>query len=94
MAITIKDVEHVALLSRLELGDEEKQRSAAELSKIFAYVEQLNELDTTGVKPTAHPLPMLDVLREDVVRAPLTNAEALANAPEAEDGCFKVPQIV
>lgn len=94
MAISIQDVEHVALLSRLELTDEEKKRYATELSRIFAHVEQLNELDVTGVPATAHPLPMKNVFREDVVKPGLSNDEALANAPEKEAGCFKVPQIV
>ncbi|CAN5288740.1 Asp-tRNA(Asn)/Glu-tRNA(Gln) amidotransferase subunit GatC [soil metagenome] len=94
MAITIQDVEHVALLSRLDLTEEEKGRFAEELSKIFAHVEQLNALDVSGVKPTAHPLPMKNVFREDMTLTSLTNAQALSNAPEREDGCFKVPQIV
>lgn len=94
MAITVQDVEHVALLSRLEVTEEDKERYARELSRIFAYVEELGALDVEGVPPTAHPLPMANVFREDVVVAPLTNDAALANAPEREDGCFKVPQIV
>lgn len=94
MAITVKDVEHVALLSRLEVNEDEKERYARELSKIFAYVEELGALDTEGIHATAHPLPMSNVFREDVVIPPLTNAAALSNAPEQEDGCFKVPQIV
>lgn len=94
MAITIRDVEHVALLSRLQLSDEEKHKYADELSKILAHVDQLAELSVEGVAPTAHPLPMKNVFREDVVVPSLSNAEALANAPEQEDGCFRVPQIV
>ncbi len=94
MAITKQDVEHVALLSRLELSEEEKEKYAQELSQIFNYVEQLGELDVSGVPPTAHALPMKNVFREDENRPSLSNKEALANAPEKEDGCFKVPQIV
>lgn len=94
MSISIKDVEHVALLSRLELTEAEKEKFAGELSKIFAHVEQLAGLDVSGVEPTAHPLPMKNVFRADVVTPGLSNIEALANAPEREDGCFKVPQIV
>ncbi len=94
MALSAKDVEHVALLSRLELGPEETRKFTDELTKIFTYVEQLDQLDVSGVPPTAHPLPMKDVFREDVVRTPLSNSEALSNAPEKEDGCFRVPQIV
>lgn len=94
MALSLKDVEHVALLSRLELGAGEKEKYATELNKIFAHVDQLATLDVTGVPPTAHPLPMKNVFREDVARPGLPTAEALANAPEQEDNCFKVPQIV
>jgi len=76
------------------MSDDEKARYAQELSKIFAHVEQLQELDVAGVQPTAHPLPMKNVFREDVVLPSLTNEEAVANAPQKEDGCFKVPPIV
>ena len=93
-AITIQDVEHVALLSRLELTEEEKKKYAEELSKIFEYVEQLDELDVENVPATAHPLATADVFREDIVSPSLPNEEAVANAPDDEDGCFKVPQIV
>jgi len=93
-ALTRKDVEHVALLSRLELGEEEITRAAEELTKIFAYAEDLDEVDVSGVAPSPHPLPIRNVLREDVARPGLSNQQALANAPEQEDGCFKVPQIV
>ncbi len=93
-SIERSDVEHVALLSRLALSEEEIGRYTAELDKIFAYVEQLSELDTEGVPPTAHPLELRDVLREDELRPSLANDAALRNAPEQEDGCFKVPQIV
>ncbi|HMX62231.1 MAG TPA: Asp-tRNA(Asn)/Glu-tRNA(Gln) amidotransferase subunit GatC [Candidatus Sumerlaeota bacterium] len=94
MAITIADVEHVALLSRLEISAEEKERFAQELSDIFGHVEELNKVDVSGVPPTAHPLPMKNVFREDVVKPSLPNAEALANAPAKEGPLFKVPQIV
>ncbi|MCC5875632.1 MAG: Asp-tRNA(Asn)/Glu-tRNA(Gln) amidotransferase subunit GatC [Candidatus Sumerlaeia bacterium] len=94
MKLSIADVEHVALLARLELSEEEKVQYAGELSRILDYVEQLSELDTSGVEPTAHPLPIRDVFREDEQRPSLSNEEALANAPRREEGCFVVPQIV
>ncbi len=94
MKISTKDVEHVALLSRLELGAEELGKYAGELSVIFEYVEQLNEVDVTDVPPTAHPHPISNVFREDVVKPGLSNEQALANAPDREDSCFKVPKIV
>jgi aspartyl-tRNA(Asn)/glutamyl-tRNA(Gln) amidotransferase subunit C len=94
MKLTTADVEHVALLSRLDLGEEEKTQYAGELSRILDYVEALAELDTTNVEPTAHPLPIGDVFRADARRLGLSNEEAIANAPQKEDGCFVVPQIV
>ena len=65
-----------------------------DLNNILGYVDKLNELDTSGVAPTSLSFHMENVFREDVVRASLTNEEALANAPEAEQGCFKVPAVL
>ncbi len=95
MKITPGIVEHVALLSRLELsGEEEKERFSRELSKIFEYVEQLGEVDVSGVEPSPHPLPQKNKFREDVVEPGLSNEAALANAPDKEDVYFKVPQVL
>lgn len=87
-------VHHVALLSRLELSEGEVQQFASDLSHILVYFEKLNELDTTGVPPTSHSFHMENVFREDVVKPSLTNVQALENAPEAEDACFKVPAVI
>jgi len=87
-------VRHVALLARLELSEEELDRFAHELADILDYVAKLDELDTTDVPPTSHSLPLANVMREDVARPSLPRDEALANAPEAEDGYFKVPQVI
>lgn len=87
-------VRHVALLARLELSDEEIERFAHELGDILEYVAKLDELDTTDVPPTSHSLPLANVMRDDVVRPSLPKEEALANAPDSEDGCFKVPQVI
>lgn len=92
--ITPEVVRHVALLSRLELGEGEAEKYAADLDKILHYVESLAELDTTSVEPTSHSFKMQNVFREDEVRPSLSNDEALANAPEAEDQCFKVPAVL
>ena len=94
MALTIKEVEHVALLARLKLTEEEKENYAHKLGAILEYFSLLNELPTEGVEPLAHVLPLYNVMREDVVRPSLTNEEALANAPQQEDGQFVVPRIV
>lgn len=94
MSITIKDVEHVALLSRLALSDEEKEMFAGQLSAILKYAEKLNELDTDGVEPTSHVLPLANVMREDEVRPSWPIEKVLANAPDDEDGHFKVPAVL
>jgi len=92
--ITQDEVRHVALLSRLEFTGEQLPRFTRELNAILGYVDQLKELDTTGVEPTSHALRQTNVLREDAVRPSLRNEEALANAPESEAGYFKVPKII
>jgi len=80
--ITIKDVEHVARLARLELNEAEKERMRAQLDSILSYIDKLNELDTSAVEPTSHVLQMVNVFREDEVRPSLSQEEALANAPD------------
>lgn len=94
MKITRKDVEHVALLSRLELGDNDVAKFTGQLNAILDYIEVLNKVDTTGIEPTAHVLPIKNVARADEVRPSLPRELALANAPEQEDGYFKVPRIL
>lgn len=94
MKITKGDVEHVAELARLVFSEEEKQSFTEQLNKILFYMEQLGELDTAGIQPTAHVLPLHNVFREDRVRESLTNEQVLTNAPDKEDGFFKVPKII
>lgn len=92
--ITKADVEHVALLARLGLTEEEKEKYTEQLNSILEYAEMLKKLDTTNVQPTAHVLPIHNVFREDVVGKSIPNEVALANSPNKEDGFFKVPKIV
>lgn len=94
MEITREQVEHVAKLARLAVTDEEKALFGRQLSSILTYVETLNRVDTTQVEPTAHVVPMQNVLREDAVKPSLSRDDALANAPDAESGCFRVPKII
>ena len=94
MRLTSSEVEHIALLSRLELSDAERERAANELSQIIGYFEALSELDTDEVEPTMHALPLENVLRADEVRAGLSREAALMNAPESADGMFQVPRVV
>jgi aspartyl-tRNA(Asn)/glutamyl-tRNA(Gln) amidotransferase subunit C len=92
--ITREDVEHVARLSRLALGEAEVERMREQLDGILAYIDKLRALDTTGVEPTAHAVPQLNVMREDQLGACLSQDEALANAPDRGDAFFRVPRII
>ena len=87
-------VRHVARLARLKITDTEAALFAAQLSKVLEYVEQLNELDTYNVPPTAHTLPVSNVFREDVVRSSWTPDQALHNAPDSHNGFFRVPKVL
>ena len=87
-------VDHVARLARLDLSDDERQRMQAELSQILEHADKIQELDLDKVEPTAHALPLRNVMRPDEVRPSLPQERALANAPEVEDGRFKVPRII
>ncbi|AIQ54857.1 MULTISPECIES: Asp-tRNA(Asn)/Glu-tRNA(Gln) amidotransferase subunit GatC [Paenibacillus] len=94
MSITVKDVQHVAKLARLQLSPEEEAVFTEQMNAILQYAEKLNELDTENVKPTTHVLQVSNVMREDVVKESLSQDEALLNAPEDEDGHFKVPAVL
>jgi len=87
-------VRHVAHLARLNICDEEVAQFAAQLSSILDYVAQLDELDTADTPPTAHPLPVINVFREDEVRPGLEQDVALRNAPQRQDGLFQVPKVL
>ena len=92
--ISPEAVRHVARLARLALEDDEIGRYASQLSAIFEHVEAVRRLDTANVPPTAHPFPVENVLRDDAVTASLDRATVLAQAPLAEDDCFRVPRIM
>ena len=92
--ITRADVEHVAQLARLALTEEEITSLTGELAAILDYAAEVSALDTEGVEPTAHPLPLVNVLRPDEVRPCLERDEVLAAAPAVEDGRFRVPRIL
>lgn len=94
MSITVKDVEHVAKLARLELSEDEKTMFTEQLNAILQYAEQLNKLDTEHVPPTSHAMPLSNVLREDVARSSLPIEKVMLNAPDEEDGQFKVPAVL
>lgn len=92
--ITKEDVKHVAHLARLAVTEEEVEKFTKQLDDIITFAEQLNELDTEGVKPTSHVLAMTNVLREDVVKPGLPVEEVLKNAPDSQDGHIRVPAII
>ena len=94
MKITRAEVEHVARLARLELSDEEKETFTGQMDAILAYVEKLNELDTSGIVPTAHAVPMENAFRNDEERPSIGALNALANAPERAEGFFRVPKVI
>ncbi len=88
------DIEKVAKLASLELSEEEKVTFGNQLEQILTYMEQLNRLDTSGVEPTSHAIPIHNVFREDEVQPSLPQEEVLAIAPDQQDGHFKVPRII
>jgi aspartyl-tRNA(Asn)/glutamyl-tRNA(Gln) amidotransferase subunit C len=92
--LTRDDVERVAALARLSLSEQEAARMASELETVLAYAESLNELDTRGVEPTAHALPLATPMREDREEPPLDPELALANAPERAGTAFVVPRVL
>lgn len=94
MKVTREDVENVALLSRLSIDEKDMDKNIQELSDFLEYVDRLQQVDTENVVPTAHVLPIQNVFREDVVKPSLDRDLALSNAPEQEDGYFRVPKIV
>ena len=92
--ITTADVAHVARLARLAVTDEELGRFTGQLAAVLDHAADIEALDLGGVPPTAHPLPLANVLREDVARPGLPREEALAAAPAVEDDRFRVPRIL
>lgn len=91
--ISKEEVLKIAKLSKLSLNDEEVEMFSNQLGDILNYVEQLNELDTTDVEPTARVIPTHNIFREDVVEKVLDHEKAFLNAPESENNMFKVPKI-
>ncbi|GAA0440610.1 Asp-tRNA(Asn)/Glu-tRNA(Gln) amidotransferase subunit GatC [Agaribacter marinus] len=95
MADISKDqVKHVAHLARLEVSEEEVEMFTEQLSSIITYAEQLNELDTSDVEPTTHVLDIKNVLRKDKPKKWITQEEAMKNAPDQQDGQYRVPSIL
>jgi len=94
MSVTIKDVEHIAALAKLEFSDAEKEKFTHQFNDILKYMEQLNSVNTTDVEPLAQVIELQNVFREDIVTPSTPTEEALKNAPAATDEHFKVPKVI
>lgn len=94
MAISIRDVEHVASLAKLSFTGDEKRKLALELNEILTYMEQLNSLDTESVEPLSHVIEFGNVFRKDDIRPGLDREEALRNAPARSEKFFRVPKVI
>jgi len=88
------DIKYVAHLARLALTPEEEKTFGAQLGNVLGYIEKLKEVDVSGVEPTAHPFPLVNVARADEIQPSLSNEKALRNAPRQSNGLFIVPKIV
>jgi aspartyl-tRNA(Asn)/glutamyl-tRNA(Gln) amidotransferase subunit C len=94
MRLSQAEVEHIALLSRLQLTKEERERMTTQLNDIMRFFEQLGELDTGNIEPTSHVIPMSNVLRADQVRPSLPVEDVVENAPQRAGDTFRVPRVV
>ena len=94
MSITVKELEHLAKLSKLTLNNEEKDRLIDEMDGIIAFAEKLNELDVDNIKPTMHAADIYNVFREDEIKPSYKAEEIVQNAPKSSANCFVVPKAV
>ena len=94
MKISKEEIEHIAVLARLSLPEEEKELFGSQLSNILDYMEKLNELDTKGIEPPSHVLPLSNVMRDDAPRPSIPKEEALTNAPDHTEKFYRVPKII
>ena len=94
MQLTREEIEHVALLSRLKLSDDEVETFTGQLNAILGYFEELQGADTSQAAGTSHVVPMINVMREDLLQPSFHPDESLANAPERRDDFFQVPRVV
>ena len=88
------EIEHVAMLARLKLSEDEKSLFSKQVGSVIEYINKLNELDTSDVEATAHILPVKNVFREDELKDSLERDKALQNAPDGSNGFFRVPRII
>jgi aspartyl-tRNA(Asn)/glutamyl-tRNA(Gln) amidotransferase subunit C len=94
MSVTLKDVDHISQLAKLEFSDKQKEIFLHQFNDILRYMEQLNSLDTSGVVPLSHVIELHNAFRSDDVQPSTPTIEALKNAPDKTDGHFKVPKVI
>lgn len=94
MKFTDKDILRIAELSRLTVANADMQKFTEQFNNILGYVDQIGQLDTQEIVPTAHVLPIQNVLREDILKPSISNELALQNAPHKENGCYVVPKVM
>src|SRR6185295_11280082 len=94
MKVTEEMVDKIARLARLKFDESEKEGIRADLEKMIAFVEKLNELDSTGVEPLIHMSESANILRDDEVRGSISREEALSNAPDTDGTYFRVPKVI
>lgn len=94
MKITDQILQYTAALAKLTVSEEDKQKLANDLERILDYMETMNDLDTSGVEPMSHVLPIYNVFREDEVTNTDSRELVLENAPKKKDGSFVVPKTV
>ena len=94
MALTSEEVHYIAALARLRFSEDEERRLAAEMSRILAYMDKLNELDTGDVQPMSHVLDLHNVYRPNAAEQRITPDEGLRNAPDADGAYFRVPKVI
>jgi aspartyl-tRNA(Asn)/glutamyl-tRNA(Gln) amidotransferase subunit C len=94
MSLSREEVSYVARLARLELAEAEQEEFTGQLNEILRFVEKLNQLDTAGIEPTAHAIPVSNVFRADQTEPSLDSELGLANAPDRVDNFFKVPKSI
>jgi aspartyl-tRNA(Asn)/glutamyl-tRNA(Gln) amidotransferase subunit C len=94
MKISAEEIKKIALLSRLEIQDNQIDSVGKQLNDILTYMDLISQVDISDVEPTGYAVSMRNVMREDVSQPSLPNEKALQNAPEQENGYFKVPKVI
>lgn len=94
MKISKEEVKHIAKLSRLSLSETEMETFGVQLNTIIEHMEHLNGIETSGIEPTSHVIPLRNVMRDDLPAASLSIKDALKNAPDSTEKFYRVPKII